>query len=179
MTETIDKAEFLRLARAAGFYHYDMPDVEGQDLGQSLEADGRGAVDRLVASLQAHITDRLAAAEARNATLTDDAAHADQYAEQLGRELAKATSEIQALTDDAARLDWLRENSCDLRCIDVPTGGGDGDVHWVVVEHYMAKPHEREIGRAYSDEPREAIDAAIQARAAASISTKEGNTHAD
>lgn len=74
MTETIDKAEFLRLARAAGFYHYDMPDVEGQDLGQSLEADGRGAVDRLVASLQAHITDRLAAAEARNATLTDDAA---------------------------------------------------------------------------------------------------------
>lgn len=74
MTETIDKAEFLRLARAAGFYHYDMPDVEGQDLGQSLEADGRGTVDRLVASLQAHIKAALAAAEARNATLTDDAA---------------------------------------------------------------------------------------------------------
>lgn len=64
--------------------------------------------------------------------------------------------------DDSARLDWLRDNSCDLRCIDVPTGGDDSDVHWVVIEHHMAKPHEREIGRSFSDEPREAIDAARQ-----------------
>lgn len=45
--------EFLVMARAAGFYHYDMPDVEGQDLGQSLEADGRDALDRLVQALTA------------------------------------------------------------------------------------------------------------------------------
>jgi hypothetical protein len=62
--------------------------------------------------------------------------------------------------EDAALLDWLREHSCDLRCIDAPTGAGDGDIHWVVIEHYMSAPHEREIGRAYDDDPREAIRAA-------------------
>jgi hypothetical protein len=65
---------------------------------------------------------------------------------------------------DAARLDWLRDNSCDLRCVDSATIQGDGDIHWVVIEHYMAKPQEREIGRAYRDDPRAAIDAARAAQ---------------
>lgn len=65
---------------------------------------------------------------------------------------------------DAARLDWLRDNSCDLRCVDSATIQGDGDIHWVVIEHYMAKPQEREIGRAYRDDPRAAIDAARAAK---------------
>lgn len=61
---------------------------------------------------------------------------------------------------DAARLDWLRDNSCDLRCVDSATGQGDGDIHWIVIEHHMTAPVEREIGRAYRDDPRAAIDAA-------------------
>lgn len=64
---------------------------------------------------------------------------------------------------DAERLDWLREECCDLRCISSPTGGDDYDIRWVVIQHHMAKPHEREIGESYTDEPRDAIDAAIRA----------------
>lgn len=62
--------------------------------------------------------------------------------------------------EDAARLDWLREECCDLRSISVPTGGDDADVNWIVIQHHMAEPREREIGRGFSDDPRDAIDAA-------------------
>lgn len=44
-------------------------------------------------------------------------------------------------------LDHLENETCDLRCIDCPTGGGDMDIVWVVIAHYMAKPKEREISR--------------------------------
>lgn len=40
----------------------------------------------------------------------------------------------------------LEERCCDLRCRNVPTGGGDFDVEWFVIEHYEADPREREIG---------------------------------
>ncbi len=63
---------------------------------------------------------------------------------------------------DTKRLDWLRDNSCDLRCFDMPTGAGDADIGWRVIEHHMAKPHERVVGEAFEDDPRKAIDAAIE-----------------
>lgn len=63
--------------------------------------------------------------------------------------------------DDSALLDWLRDETCDLRCINAPTGGDDYDVRWQVIQHHMAKPHERIIGRSYSEEPRDAISDAI------------------
>lgn len=75
----------------------------------------------------------------------------------------RATPPAQAadsVLEDAARLDWLQENSCDLRCIGVPTGGDDYDINWIVIEHHQATPHVREIGRSYTDDPRVAIDAA-------------------
>lgn len=62
---------------------------------------------------------------------------------------------------DTAVLDWLRANTCDLRCISVRAGFDDCDVDWIVVEHHMAKPHEREIGRSHSDDPRGAVRAAM------------------
>jgi len=62
--------------------------------------------------------------------------------------------------EDAERLDWLRDTCCDLRSVNVPTGGDDAEVHWVVIEHHMAKPHERESGMSITDGPRGAIDAA-------------------
>lgn len=77
---------------------------------------------------------------------------------------------VQARLSDTQRLDALRENSWDLRCIDVPTGGGDSDIHWRVVEHHMTEPHERDVGRCYRDEPRDAIDDAL----ASSTPTKGG-----
>lgn len=66
---------------------------------------------------------------------------------------------------DTHMLNWLRENTCDLRCIEIQ-GFDDSDVDWVVIEHHMAEPHEREIGRSYSDDPRGAIRAAMAAAAA-------------
>ena len=47
-------------------------------------------------------------------------------------------------------MDELEYQSCDLRCLNVPTGGDDYDIEWVVIEHHMAEPKEREIGRGSS-----------------------------
>lgn len=63
---------------------------------------------------------------------------------------------------DTELFDAIVSNSWDLRCISVPTGGDDYDIHWIVIEHHEAEPCEREIGRAYYDDPREAIRAALR-----------------
>ena len=44
-------------------------------------------------------------------------------------------------------LECLEDGSCDLRCVDVPTGADDCEIEWVVIEHYMSEPTEREMGR--------------------------------
>lgn len=61
------------------------------------------------------------------------------------------------LPRDGSLIDHLAANCLDLRCIRVPTGGGDAEVEWVVIEHQQAEPQEREIGRASN--PRKAIEA--------------------
>ena len=53
----------------------------------------------------------------------------------------------------------LEHETCDLRCINVPTGGDDYDIEWVVIEHHMQGPREREIGRAAT--PLEALQDAF------------------
>lgn len=63
---------------------------------------------------------------------------------------------LAAAEADKARLDAIESNCWDIRCIDVPTGGGDADVMWIVIEHYMAKPHQREVGIG-GKTPREAL----------------------
>ena len=68
--------------------------------------------------------------------------------------------ETRADVTDTQRLDWLHDECCDLRSISVPTGGDDYDINWIVIQHHMAAPHEREIGRGFTDDPRSAIDAA-------------------
>lgn len=67
--------------------------------------------------------------------------------------------------EDSKLFDWLRDETCDLRAINVPTGGDDFDVRWVVEEHQMSCPRSREIGRSFTDDPRDAIRAAIAAKA--------------
>lgn len=52
-------------------------------------------------------------------------------------------------------LQILEGNCWDLRCIDIPTGGGDADIGWNIVEHHMGPPKERIVGRGRS--PREAL----------------------
>ena len=48
--------------------------------------------------------------------------------------------------DGLNALDVLEDNCWDLRCIDIPTGAGDADVGWNVIEHHMAPPKERIVG---------------------------------
>lgn len=63
---------------------------------------------------------------------------------------------------DTRLLDALIHNSWDLRCINVPTGGDDYDIQWIVIEHHQAEPCEREVGRSFNDDPREAISDALK-----------------
>jgi hypothetical protein len=56
-------------------------------------------------------------------------------------------------------LQILEENCWDLRCIDIPTGAGDADIGWNVIEHHMAPPKERIVGTGSS--PIEAIQDAL------------------
>lgn len=77
--------------------------------------------------------------------------------------IASAAPAQRPLTDDTRRLDALTEYSWDLRCFDTPTGADDADIGWRVVEHHMATPTERTVAEVFRDNPRQAIDAAIQA----------------
>ena len=43
------------------------------------------------------------------------------------------------------------------------TGADDADIGWRVVEHHVATPTERTVAEVFRDNPRQAIDAAIQA----------------
>jgi hypothetical protein len=87
------------------------------------------------------------------------------YHESQMRSYARAAvlADRQKRAQDGALLDWLRDNTCDLRCVNEPTDGDDYEVRWVVIEHHMAEPREREIARSYTDDPRDAIHAALAA----------------
>ncbi len=62
---------------------------------------------------------------------------------------------------DSEKLDFLDSEFLDLRCISISNGdAGDADVMWVVIQHHMAAPKEREVGRGAT--ARKAILDAIQ-----------------
>ena len=136
MTETIDTAqpEALRLAawlNEGAWHQMRLGDVEAA--GRELR----------------RLHSALAAAEARNATLTDE----------------------------AARLDYLIDGE-GSRCWVLPVLQGDPSKEGYCLQWMDC--HDRITWqKGFFATAREAIDAAIQARAAASISTKEGDTHAD
>ena len=88
---------------------------------------------------------------------------AQQYLFAISLTAPQATQPGADAMDDTKLLNFLRDECCDLRCDSSPTGGDDSEVYWKVIEHHMAKPHEREIGRSYRDEPRQAIRAAMAA----------------
>lgn len=65
------------------------------------------------------------------------------------------------VVDDTARLDAIASEYLHLVPFDMPTGAGDADVGWSVLQSTNAG--DVEIYRHYSDDPRGAIDAAIAA----------------
>lgn len=64
---------------------------------------------------------------------------------------------------DTVLLDFMAEEYLDLKAFEMPTGAGDADVGWKVIQHHMAAPKEREVGVAYRDDPREALREAMKA----------------
>lgn len=66
--------------------------------------------------------------------------------------------------EDERLLGAMRDESWDLRCFDIPTGGDDADIGWRVIGHYQAEPHERVIAEIDRDDPAEAIRQAIRSR---------------
>lgn len=71
------------------------------------------------------------------------------------------TPQEAAKVSDTELLDALAANYWDLKCIDIPTGGGDADVDWIIVEHHMGKKGDVTIAQAYTDDPRAALRRAI------------------
>jgi hypothetical protein len=63
--------------------------------------------------------------------------------------------------EDAKLFRAFEENYWDLRCISVPSGGGDADVGWEVIEHHCGTDPELVVGRSFDDDPRHAVHEAI------------------
>jgi hypothetical protein len=83
------------------------------------------------------------------------------YTEALSAENERLAERVRELeTGEMELLGWLEHESYDLRCVDVPTGGDDYDIDWIVISHHMSVPHEREEGRGKT--PQEAIENAKQ-----------------
>lgn len=54
------------------------------------------------------------------------------------------------MSDALKLLEWLNEECCALQPIAVATGGGDHDVHWIVISYQMSDPCEVTIGEGAS-----------------------------
>lgn len=132
--------------------------------------------ERIAEAIATALSERDATIAAKDAELVErekerDAAQADALkvgdqmlaqkfrAERAESSLAEREAEMGRMAADKTRLDLLRDESWDLRCFPVPTGGDDADIGWRVVGHWMAEPCERVIAEVYHDDPRAAIDA--------------------
>ncbi|WP_329832734.1 hypothetical protein [Stenotrophomonas geniculata] len=149
--------EVLRSLGGSPMLHFSLPQVlellatfggENAEVAvQKLPARTVGD-EQLPAGLYAHSTD-----------YPDEGVH---YLGDLDADCSVELARVEAmLPSDGSLIDHLAANCLDLRCIRVPTGGGDAEVEWVVIEHQQAEPQEREIGRASN--PRKAIEASRSA----------------
>jgi hypothetical protein len=166
--------EALELVQSTGYSadraHALVDYVFGRDIGEPSQEVG-GVMVTLAALCLAHGLDMHIAGETELARINQPAIvqkiRAKQAAKPTGSALpiAPPKPEASALRTDTERLDALQAESWDLRCFPIPTGGGDADIGWRCVGHWMADPQERIVGEVYRDDVRAAIDAAL---------TKEG-----
>ena len=66
------------------------------------------------------------------------------------------------MAEDAKLLNALTSEYWKLDPFSIPTGGGDADVGWRVVQYHEGKPTERTVAEVYTDDPRAALRAAIK-----------------
>lgn len=89
--------------------------------------------------------------------------------------LDERDAEIARLREYEALFTALRDQSWDLRCFNMPSGGDDADVGWRVIGHWMAEPHERTVAEVYTDNPAAAVRAALSAQPSGDISFCNGD----
>jgi hypothetical protein len=77
--------------------------------------------------------------------------------------LAATVKAVPSKALDTKLLDALGNESWNLECFDMPTGGDDSDIGWRVVGHHMAEPIRRIVAEVYEDNPRAAIKVALAA----------------
>lgn len=75
----------------------------------------------------------------------------------------KRDTDLQSGAGDGERFDALRDNCWGLSCFSYPENSllGDKDVGWRVVSYHMAEPQERIVSESFDEDPRKAIDQAI------------------
>lgn len=108
------------------------------------------------------ITAALTAQQAEDAQAhkAEVAAFEADYARVLTERDALAR-QVEELTKDKAMLDTVEAKCWDVRCENTMVGFDDCDVGWMVIEHHMADPKERQVG-IMGDTPREAITSAMK-----------------
>ncbi|MGB1390822.1 MAG: hypothetical protein ACPG61_18260 [Paracoccaceae bacterium] len=80
---------------------------------------------------------------------------------QIEARAMQPTPAVGAQDSDTELLNAIANNYWDLKCIDVPTGMGDADIDWIVVEHHMGEKGDVIVAQAYEDDPRQAIRLAL------------------
>lgn len=100
----LTKDEFIAMARTAGLFYYDLSDVDGEDLGDNLESDKGGAVNKLVLALSGLIED--ARNEARAAARAE--------VEPLVRQILEALENTSDLVFKDVRLSHTRNLALQL-----------------------------------------------------------------
>ncbi len=84
------------------------------------------------------------------------------HSRNLERENAVLCRQLAEALKDTERLDAIASEYLKIEPVDVPTGEGDCDVHWVATHFFQAPPQERELARTYEDDLRRLLDDAIR-----------------
>lgn len=144
--------------------------AEGDLLGRCLDVLGaaRAVLQYEIASLLDSICVKDADGKPIRESAEPDAGDADaKRMETVVAKIDAILSQAQAREKEIDLFEVLRDESWDLRCFPVPTGGDDADIGWRVVGHWMAEPRERVVAEIYHDDPRAAVLAALEAQAQA------------
>ena len=82
----------------------------------------------------------------------------------IAAEVRRLREENERLRKDAERLDWISEEYAHLQPFGIPTGEGDYDTGWRVLQEHCCRPSPQTIAEVYSDSVRDVIDAARGAK---------------
>lgn len=83
-----------------------------------------------------------------------------KHARTLAAAYRSKAEECERVRGDADLLDFIQKESMTLESFDIPTGGGDSDIGWRILQWYMGEDKAREIAVVYEDDARAAIRAA-------------------